>query len=223
MILAKIIAFMSLLLFAITAVGEQVLFEDNFEHELLDKWQVVGLGKEDYRVRRGGLEMRVQPGKLTKETPILKLKLPFNATSSLIVSVKVSVLDDFTEDHEFAGVHLLKKSGPSSFRAKKERVTGKLVFSPGYYQFKGKPGEEGDPKEYDVKYTPATPEAGPLRIIVDRGMAFFQVGPSANNKYLNFFHSAIQGEFQGVCLVAAGAPKGASHWVRFESFRVLKP
>jgi len=46
-------------------LAEEVLFEDDFEDSLSSKWQVVGLKKEDYRIREGGLELRVQPGKLT--------------------------------------------------------------------------------------------------------------------------------------------------------------
>ena len=47
-----------------------------------------------------------------------------------------------------------------------------MVYVPGKYKFAGKPGEEGDPAKYDVKYTAATEDAGPLRIIVDRGLGF---------------------------------------------------
>jgi hypothetical protein len=70
----------------------------------------------------------------------------------------------------------------------------------------------------------ASADAGPLRIVVDRGHAFFQVGPSAEGKYLNFFHSAIKRETnqRGFALTAAGAPPGSSHWVRFEDFRVFR-
>ena len=151
---------------------------------------------------------------------MLKVLLPFTSQGTVVVSVKVTILDEFTQDGEFAGVFLIDERG-WEFGAKKERVKGKLVFSPGNYRFDGKPGEEGDPGKHHVTYTAATKEAGPLRIIVDRGTAFFQVGPSADGKYLNFFDSAIRDTKQrGFCLTAAGAPDGASHWVRFEDFRV---
>lgn len=216
----------SVLLLAFAApncFAEDVVFEDKFERALSDKWQVVGLEKSDYRIRDGGLEMRVQPGKAGTKTPMVKVILPVQEEVSMVASVKVTVLDPFTADHEFAGVYLLDESGPE-FGAKKERVDGKLVFAPGQYLFKGKPGEEGDVEKYDVKYTPEEKDAGPLRIIVRGGYAFFQVGPSADDKYQNYFHSAIRKKTKerGFCLMAAGAPDKASHWVRFENFRVVR-
>ena len=49
--------------------------------------------------------------------------------------------------------------------AKKQRGDAKPVFAPGKYVFNGKPGGEGDPGNYTVKYTAATENAGPLRVI----------------------------------------------------------
>lgn len=211
---------------AALAGGEEVLFEDDFKDGLAAKWKAVGLKKSDYRIEDGCLEMRVQPGKLTRDTPMLKVILPFRSSDTVIVSAKVTPVDEFTENGEFAGVFLLDETG-REFAAKKERVDGKLVFAPGNYVFQGKPGEEGDPGKYEVKYADATDEAGPLRIIVDRGYAYFQVGPAENDakaKYRNFFHSAIRKEKQerGFCLTAAGAPEKGEHWVRFEEFRVVR-
>jgi hypothetical protein len=216
-------AVMFLLIATQNGFGEDILFKDDFKLDLSDKWKVVGLKETDYRVRDGGLEMRVQSGKLTRDMPMLKVILPFTSADSVVVSVKVAVLDDFTQDHEFAGVCLLDESG-LEFAAKKERIDGKLVFAPGNYNIKDEPREEEGPHKYEVTYTTETKEAGPLRITVDRGNAFFQVGPSTTGKYLNFFSSALRKEKieRGFCLTAAGAPDGASHWVRFEDFRVVR-
>jgi hypothetical protein len=205
------------------AFGEDILFKDDFKHGLSDHWKIVGLKDTDYRIRDGGLEIRVQSGKPTRDLPMLKVILPFASEDDVIASVKVTVLDEFTADHEYAGIGYVNENG-LVFRGKKERIDGKLVFAPGKYQFKGKEGEEGNQRKYDVKYTTATKEAGSLRIILRSGEAFFQVGPSANDQYLNFFHSAV-GEpkkERGFCLLAIGAPEGKPHWVRFEDFRVVK-
>lgn len=203
--------------------ADDVLFKDDFKNGLSAKWEVSGLEKSDYRFRDGGLEMRVQPGQLTAKTPMLKLALPFSAKDTVFVSVKVTVLNEFTQDHEVAGVYLLDATGPD-FGATKERVDGKLVFAPGDYEFIGKEGEEGDVKKYKVNYIADNKAAGPLRILVDRGNAFFQVGPSADDKFQNHFYSAIddRSHFKGFCLTATGAPDKSSHWVRFEDFRVVK-
>ena len=133
----------------------------------------------------------------------------------------MTIIDEFTEEKEFAGVYLCDESG-CEFAVKQQHEGGKLVYAPGNYIFKGEEGEEGDVSKYEVKYTPVDPQAGPLRLLVDRGYAYFQVGPSADGKYLNFFHSALRSptEERGFALVAAGAPADKPHWVRFDDFRV---
>ena len=62
------------------SVAQEVLFEDTFDGALSDKWTVVGLKKDDYRIKNGCLEMRVQAGKATKVTPMLMVLLPFVTT-----------------------------------------------------------------------------------------------------------------------------------------------
>ncbi len=51
------------------SVADEVLFKDDFDGDLSSQWLPFGLTQEDYRTKDGGLEMRVQPGKTTKETP----------------------------------------------------------------------------------------------------------------------------------------------------------
>jgi len=204
-------------------LAEDVLFRDDFDDGLSSKWQAVGLRKEDYRIREGGLELRVQPGKLRRDTPMLKVVLPITSSDTVIASVEVTILDEFTEPEEFVGLFFTDERG-MDFGGQKQLIRGRLVFSPGKYDFIGKPGEEGDPAKYAVKYWPADNDAGPLRIIVREHYAHFQVGPSSEGKYLNLFQSAI-GENQkerGFSLVAAGGPSDAVHWVRFDTFRVTR-
>ncbi len=171
------VAALVLLIGSARSVAEDVIFEDNFKDGPSKKWESVGLDKKDYRIKDGGLEMRVQNGELKKDTPMLKVVLPFDVTDTVLVSVKVTVLDEFTANKEFTGVCLLTDGSPE-FAAKKQRVKDKLVFAPGNYIFKGQPGEEGDVAKYEVKYTDATNDAGALRIIVRGGCGYFQVGQS---------------------------------------------
>jgi hypothetical protein len=213
----------SLLLPSAAAFADgEVLFEDNFDKGLSEKWQIVGLEKDDYRIRDGGLELRVPAGKLGEDTGMVKVMLPFKVGDTVTASVRVTPLDEFSEEGERAGVFLLDESG-REFAAKKQFVGGKLVFAPGHYEFRGKPGEEGDVEKYVVSYTAAAPDAGPLRIIVRGGYGFFQVGPhDKKDEYLNFFHSALRRDSteRGIGLSTAGAPEGKEHWVRFDDFRV---
>jgi hypothetical protein len=202
--------------------AEEVLFEDQFKKGLSDQWKIVGLEKEDYRIKNGGLEIRVAPGPQNRATPRVNIILPFNAASSVVASVKITLLDEFTEENEFAGLFLIDEQS-AEFAAKKERIGDRVVFAPGHYEFQGKKGEEGDPKKYKVQYSPATKNAGAIRIIVNQGYAYFQVGPSKEDKYQTFFHSAIRKKTKerGFALMAGGAPKEKAHWVRFEDFKVI--
>ena len=200
---------------------DDLLFEDTFDHGLSDQWEIIGLRQEDYRIRNGGLEMRVQPRKQTRAAPRLQVNLPFSSDGVVIASVDVSVVDCFAEPSEFARLSLTDDGGPD-FRAEKKWIDGRLVFSPGRSKFIGQPGEEGDPTKYTVTYSPAGEDDGPLRIIVRSNYAYFQVGPSKQGKYANYFHSAINDDSEdyGFCLMAGNGPEDEEHWVRFDNFRV---
>jgi hypothetical protein len=222
---SKRVSLFLLLFMSNISVAQDVMFADQFKGGLVAKWENVGLKKGEFRFHKeGGLELRVQPGKLAKETPLLKVNLPFNSSKdTVIVSVKVTLLNEFTEDHEIAGVYLTDESG-REFGAKQERVDGKMVYAPGNYRFIGKSGEEGDPKKYMVNYVPVKKEANILQITVDRGNAFAQFGPFDKGLYDTTFHSALRKDSKqrGFCLSTSGAPKEGEHWVRFEDFKVIR-
>ena len=204
-------------------LADELLFEDSFENGLSEKWQVVGLSQDEYRVRDGGFEMRVQSEKRGQIEPMLRIELPFNTSESVIASVDVTTLDEPLERGEFAGL-ALTHNGRVSFRVRKTNIDGYFVFAPGEPEFIGKSGEEGDPGKYTVKYWPADKSAGPMKIIVRGEYAYFQVGPSTDDKYQTFFHSAIEEgkDGMGFALVAAGSTDEKTRWVRFDNFRVTK-
>jgi hypothetical protein len=207
--------------------AQSVLFEDTFDGELSEKWQISGLDREDYRVRDGALEVRVKPDVKPdqgKRRPFLKVDLPFTTDDTVVASVEVTVVGEPLKRGEFAGLCLTDPSGPE-FTVRKTNIDGYFVFAPGEPEFIGQPGQEGDPINYAVKYWPAAESAGPLRIIVRGDYAYFQVGPSDEGKYRTIFHSAIQesGEGLGFGLMAAGYEGDGERWVRFDNFRVTGP
>jgi hypothetical protein len=205
------------------AAGEDVLFEDNFDGPLSPEWQAVGLKKDDYRLRDNKLELRVQPGKRTRDTPMLMVLLPFSTSESVTASVELTLIDEFTEPDESAGL-FLTDADSREFGAEKRNLDGQLVFSPGNDEFIGDKGEEDDPQKYALKFWPVNEDDGPLRIIVRGHYGHFQVGPSRSGKYLNFFHSALRENEpkRGFCLSASGGPSDRDHWVRFDNFRVIR-
>lgn len=205
------------------ALAEELLFEDSFDGSVSPRWQPVGLKADDYRIKDGALEMRVQPGQRTADTPMLMVLLPFNTSQTVTASVEVTPLDRFTEPDESAGI-FLTDADSREFGGEKRNLNGHLVFSPGLDEFIGEPGQEGDPQQYALKFWPANEDSGSLRIIVRGHYGHFQVGPSSKGKYLNFFHSALRKNEpqRGFCLSASGGPTDKAHWVRFDNFRVTR-
>jgi hypothetical protein len=203
--------------------AETVLFEETFDAELSDKWQISGLDRGDYRVRDGGLEVRIKPDE-ERARPALRVDLPFTTEDTVVASVEVTVVGEPLKRGEFAGLCLTDESG-AVFTVRKTNIDGYFVFAPGEVEFIGKPGQEGDPAYYTVKYWPAAASAGPLRIIVRGQYAHFQVGPSEDGKYRTLFHSAIHESRKGLGfgLRAAGRSGDGERWVRFDNFRVTRP
>ncbi len=204
-------------------VAQEVLFEETFDRDLSPRWNIVGLKADDYRLKDGGLEMRVQPGRETKDTPMLMVLLPFDTTETVIASVDLTLIDSFTEPAESAGLFLTDEDS-REFGAEKMNLNGHLVYSPSEVEFIGKEGDEGDPQQYALKFWPANNAYGALRIVVRGDYGYFQVGPSKDGKYLNFFHSALRSDEpkRGFCLSASGGPIDGEHWVRFDNFRVVR-
>jgi hypothetical protein len=209
--------------FSAMCFGEEVLFEDNFDKGLSDKWKVVGVDQQDYRVRDGALEIRLRQWKAKQPHPMLKVDLPFGTADSVVASVDIGVEYDTLKRGERAGVSLNDRVG-TSFTGRVTNIDGYVVLAPGAVEFIGKPGEEGNPGKYTVKYWPADPEFGPLKILVRGHYAHFQVGPSKEGKYKTFFHSALRqtNEGMGFGLFAIGESDDEDRWVRFDNFRVIK-
>ncbi len=203
--------------------GQEVLFEDTFDKGLSDKWQVVGLERDDYRVREGKLELRVKRQGENQPLPMLKVELPFSTADTVIASVDVRVIGEGLQRGDVAGLCLLDPTGVS-FSARKTNIDGYFVLAPGEVDFIGKPGQEGDPGKYTVKFWPADESLGPLRIVVRGAYAHFQVGPSAEGGYKTFFHSAIRESNKGMGfgVMATGGTGTGERWVRFDNFRVSR-
>lgn len=218
------IALLACLSWLSNCYGQTVLFEDSFDDELSDQWQVVGLDPDDYRVLNGALEVRIKPVPPGHPSPMLKVNLPFATAETVIASVDMTVVGDPLERGELAGICLTDPEG-AVFTARKTNIDGYFVFAPGEVDFIGQPGEEGDPSHYTVKYWPADEAFGPLKIVVRGDYAHFQVGPSSNGEYRTFFHSAIQeaDEGLGFGLCVNGATGDGKRWVRFDNFRVTRP
>lgn len=203
--------------------ADDLMFQDLFDQEISARWQAVGLTKDDYRVRAGGLEVRAKSVSRSESIPFLKVDLPFTTDDTVFASVDVSVLGEPLPRGAYAGLALTDADGPV-FTIRKTNIDGFFVFAPGEVEFIGQPGQEGDPSNFTVKYWPAKAEAGPLRVILRGSYAHAQVGPSSTGQYKTFFHSAIKEAKEGLGfgLIAIKNQADGEHWVRFDNFRVRK-
>ncbi len=160
---------------------------------------------------------------------MLKVDLPFTTDDSVVASVNVQIIGSPLPRHALAGLCLTDEDG-ILFTVRKTNIDGYIVLAPGDVEFIGKPGEEGDPSNYTVKYWPAKDAYGPLRIISRGSYAYFQVGPDDDGKYKNFFHSAIQERKEGLGFgifvnddaATSQATGDDERWVRFSQFKVTK-
>mgnify|MGYP000881343462 FL=1 len=204
--------------------GQTVLFEDTFDKELSDKWEVVGLERADYRVRDGALELRLKQLGTKDRWPLLRVNLPFSTADTVVASVDVKVIGEPLPRGAMAALCLSDQDG-AVFTVRKTNLDGRFVLAPGEVEFIGNPGQEGDPGKYTVKYWPADESFGPLRVIVRGHYAHFQVGPSETGDYKTFFHSAIgeSDKGMGFGLTVIGNAGDGEHWARFDNFRVTMP
>ncbi len=206
--------------------AQELLFEDSFETALSDKWEFVGLDREDVRIRDGALEIRLETLADPRSQRVLKVNLPFSTADSVVASVEVTVIGESLPHGAFAGLCLTNANG-TEFTVRKTNIDGYFVLSPGEVEFIGEEGQEGEPGKYTVKYWPADPSFGPLRVIVRGDYAHFQVGPNQDGSYKNLFHSAINpsAEGMGFGLTVVGSKDvdmSGERWVRFDNFQVTK-
>ena len=110
--------------------GQPLLFEETFDEGLSDRWQILGLDADDYRVRDGALEVRIQPDRPPAQ-PMLKIDLPFTTTQTVEASVEVSVVGEPLRRGESAGLCLTDRDG-SMFTVRKTNIDGYFVFAPGH-------------------------------------------------------------------------------------------
>lgn len=202
-------------------LGEEGEFVDSFETGLAPGWQAIGLEPDDYRIREGGLEIRVGGS----QEGMRRLRVPFaiGPEESGVASVEVTIVEGSLERGESAGIQFYRNDSVL-FSVRKTNINGFLVLAPAEVKFEGEDGDEDDPNLYSTKYWPANPERGPLRIVIRGSYAHFQVGPSASGKYATYFHSAITDEpgESGFELYVESVREDSDCWVRFDNVKLSK-
>jgi hypothetical protein len=180
-----------------------VLFEDSFdEDKLAEGWTWLREHEDYWRLKDGGLEIRVEPGHAQTVRNALLREAPDRSEGRYAFEVTVTNHTVPTVQYEQAGITWYVDEKPV-FKLVKERVDGQLIIIP-----VRKPMEKKSVR---------------LRLIVEgeTWAAFFQPGAKGP------FHEAGTGklpppENDHVSLQCYHGPTDEAHWIRFDDFRIVR-
>ncbi|MHC4144576.1 MAG: family 16 glycoside hydrolase [Planctomycetota bacterium] len=177
-----------------------VIFEDRFENGPADGWTWIRKNPQTQRIRRGALEIRVEPGVAHTVRNALVRKAPDRSRGKYAVDVTVTNTTKPTQQYEQAGITWYH-AGKPVFKLVKELVDGKLMIIPGR--------------------KPMPSETIQLRLVVDGNDFIAQFRANAEGE----FQTAATGKLPApgddqVSIQCYNGPANAEHWIRFDDFRI---
>ena len=179
-----------------------MLFEERFDGKLDDGWSWLRENSSAWRIRRGALEIRNQPGAAHDVKNALVRPAPDRSGGKFAIDVTVTNNTKPTQQYEQAGITWYNNGKPV-FKLVKELVDGKLMIIPGR--------------------KPMTSEKVQLRLIVTSDSFVAQYRPNAQGE----FQTAETGKLPAprndqVSIQCYHGPSSAEHWIRFDDFRISK-
>ncbi len=186
----------------ILAGEPRLVFEDRFDGKLAEGWTWLREEQSGWRIREGGLEIRVQPGKAATVKNALVRDVPERGQGKWVFEVSVTNLAEPIQQYEQVGMTWYRDGKPI-FKLVKERVDGKLVIVPGKI--------------------PMAEKTVRLRLTVegDRYVAEFQ--PPGQKDWRPAASGTLPGKGKDqISLQCYDGPPNAEHWMRFEDFRILQ-
>ena len=184
------------------AAEPAVVFEDKFEGKLADGWSWLREDAKTWRIKDGGLEIRVEPGVAKNVKNALVRKAPDRKTGKYAFEVTITNHAEPSNQYEQAGITWYHKGKPA-FKLVKELVDGKLLIIPG-----GKPMDS---------------KTVQLRLVVDGRDYEAQYRPDGKGEFLTAKKGRLPapGDDQ-VSIQCYNGPADAEHWIGFDDFRILK-
>ena len=181
---------------------QAVLFEDRFDGKLDEGWSWLRENSSAWRLRRGALEIQVEPGAAHNVKNALVRKAPDRSGGKFAIDVTVTNATKPTQQYEQAGITWYNDGKPV-FKLVKELVDGKLIIIPGR--------------------KPMTSKTVQLRLIVTGGDFIAQFRPNAEGE----FQTATTGKLPApnndqVSIQCYNGPANAEHWIRFDDFRISR-
>jgi hypothetical protein len=185
-----------------TEAGE-VVFEDRFEHGLGTGWSWLREHPRFWRIRDGGLEIRVEPGMADSVRNALVRPAPDRSEGRYAIEVTVQNFTVPTEQYEQAGITWYSDGKPV-FKLMKELVHGEgLIMIPGR--------------------KPMTNEVVELRLIVSEDRYEAQYRPGGKEKFQTAATGALEPSInEQVSIQCYHGPADKEHWIRFERFRIVR-
>jgi len=186
----------------VSAAEPKVLFEDTFDKKLGDGWPWLRENKDTWRIKDGGLEIRVEPGKANSVKNALVRKAPDRLKTKFAVEVTVTFTAEPTQQFEQAGITWYHQKKPV-FKLVHERIDGSLWIIPG--------------RKLAPKKTVQ------LRLVVDGGKltAQFREGLKAEFQTVGSKELPPPADDQ-VSIQCYNGPAAGEHWIRFDDFRIVE-
>lgn len=185
------------------ATPESVLFAESFSDPLDATWSWLREQPSRWRVRDGGLEIRLMPGLAdTVENALLRPLAPAQEGQTVAIEVTVTQPSPPTQQYEQAGLTWYRDGQPI-FKFVKELVDGTVMMIPGQKPVRGDTVQlrlEVTGTRYVAKYR--TPDAEEF-LTADSG-------------------TLPRGGTEQISLQGYHGPAQDAHWVRFTKFRMLR-
>lgn len=194
--------FLTLLALVGLALNGQTVFEDRFEGRLEEGWSWLRENPGAWRLREGGLEIRVEPGVADTVRNALVRDAPDRRRGTYAIEVVITNTVRPTQQYEQAGITWYCGGRPV-FKLVKELVDGELSIIPG-------------------KIPMASPSVR-LRLTVSADSFKAEFQPDRKGD----FQTAAAGPLPSpdndqVSIQCYNGPAEEEHWIRFDDFRILK-
>ena len=190
--------------FSMGARADEVLFEDTFDADQpAAGWHWLREHDGFWRMKEGGLEIRVEPGDAASVKNALLRKAPDRKQGPFAIEVTVHNQSVPTVLYEQAGITWYLDGKPK-FKLVKELVHGELMTIPGR--------------------KPMTAPKVRLRWIVDGESWTAQYQPNAEGPFLETARGKLPppGTAEEISIQCYHGPTDVEHWIRFDDFRIVR-
>jgi hypothetical protein len=178
----------------------RLVFEDKFDTKLGDGWTWLRENTKAWRIRDGGLEIRVEPGLAGDVKNALLRPAPDRSKAAYAVEATVTFTAPPTKQYEQAGITWYQKAVPV-FKLVHEHIDGKDYIIPGK--------------------APAPEKTVRLRLLVSKDKYTAQFQPDAKGEFKTVASGNLApGAEERVSIQCYNGPADAEHWMRFDDFRI---